>query len=140
VVTVLIWVNEVEWPAVIYRSLVSTVVVQRGLWHSESGVDWVELVDTADERWDTELVDDGWSRELAVVQPHVRLWEITVEAMLAFGFDHLKRLWSTPGVAAVFKALSLHCQCFAKGSGDWELIHEWCQYDWCATLCGDTLH
>jgi hypothetical protein len=132
--------NEVEWPAVICRSLVSTVVVQRGLWHSESGVDWVELVDTADQGWNTQLINERWSRELTVVEPHVCFWQITVEAMLAFGFDHLMDLWSTPSKAAVFKALSLHGQCFVKGFGDWELIHEWGQYDWCATLCGDTLH
>jgi hypothetical protein len=140
VVTVLAWVDEVKWPAIVNWGLVPTMMVQRRLRHAESGVDWVELVDTADQRWDTELVDDGWSRELTVVQPHVGVWEIAVEAVLAFSFDHLEGLWSAPGVAAVFKALALHGQCFAKGSGDWELIHEWCQYDWCATLCGDTLH
>ena len=86
----------------------STVVVQRRLRHSESGVDWVELVDTADERWDAKLVDECWSRKLAVVQPHVGFWKITVEAVLAFSLDQFVRLWSAPSKAAVFKALALN--------------------------------
>ena len=85
----------------------STVVVQRRLRHSKSGVDWVELVDTADQRRDAKLVDDCWSRELAVVQPHVGFREIAVEAVLAFSFNHLEGLWSAPGKAAVFEALTL---------------------------------
>ena len=140
VVTVLTWVDEVEWPAVIRWSLVSTVVVQRRLRHSESGVDWVELVNAANQGRDTKLVDDRWSRELAVVQPHVRIREIAVEAVLAFSLDQFECLWSAPGIAAIFKSLALNGQCFVECARDWELIHEWRQHDWCATLCGNALH
>ena len=81
--------DEVEWPAIIHWGLVSTVVVHRCLRHPKPDVGWVEVVDTPDNGWNSEAVDEGWAREGAVVQPHFCCWKVTVKLVKAFRFYEL---------------------------------------------------
>jgi hypothetical protein len=68
---------------------VSTVVVHRCLRHPKADVGWVEVVNAADNRWNSKPVDECWAREGAVVHPHFGCWQVTVELVETLGFNEL---------------------------------------------------